>query len=103
MTDYRRSPQEKLGLGLGFPPEVFSSVWLFVGRDGSRGLRPAILEASTCSPKALAVVRGDLAGAPLVYGRPRCLRKNATDLLPPQACAPGNSSSSSRSVASAAW
>jgi hypothetical protein len=51
--------QAKVGLGLVFPREVFPSVWLFVSRGGWRGLRVAILEASTGYPKDLAAARAN--------------------------------------------
>jgi len=55
--------ETKLGFGLAFDKEVFSTVWLFMTYGGWRGLNTVILEPSTGYPHHLrdAKARGRLA------------------------------------------
>lgn len=54
--------RQRLGIGFGlvFPPEIFTSVWLFMTFGGWRGLETVVLEPCTTVPKDLneAIARG---------------------------------------------
>lgn len=52
----------RIGFGLVFPREVFTSVWLFMPAGGWRGLQTLVLEPCTAWPKDLEVakVRGTI-------------------------------------------